>query len=192
MRSGPLRLGDIVARLGGELLGDPDVEVSTVGTLRAAGPGAISFLSQSRFRADLAATRASALIVAPDARAASSLPRIVCKDPYAYFARVSALLNPTPAVTPGIHPSAVVAPDARIAPTAHVGAGCVIGAQASVGDGAAVGAACVIGEGASVGAHARLHPRVTLYGGCEIGERSIVHSGAVIGADGFGFANEDG
>jgi UDP-3-O-[3-hydroxymyristoyl] glucosamine N-acyltransferase len=192
MRSGPLRLGDIVARLGGELVGDPDVEISAVGTLRGAEAGAISFLSQSRFRADLAATRASALIVPPEARDASGLPRIVCGDPYVYFARVSALLNPAAPVAPGIHPSAVIAAGARVAPTAHVGAGCVIGDGVTIGDGASVGAACVVGDGTSIGAHARLHPRVTVYAGCTIGERSIVHSGAVIGADGFGFANEGG
>ena len=192
MRSGPLRLGDIVARLGGELVGEPDVEISAVGTLRGAEPGAISFLSQSRFRADLAATRASALIVPPEARDASSLPRIVCSDPYVYFARVSALLNPAALVTPGIHPSAVVAAGARVSETAHVGAGSVIGEGVTIGDGASIGAACVVGDGASIGAHARLHPRVTVYADCAIGERSIVHSGAVIGADGFGFANAGG
>jgi len=192
MRSGPLRLGDIVARLGGELVGDPDVEISAVGTLRGAESGAISFLSQARFRADLAATRASAVIVPPDARDASGLPRIVCSDPYVYFARVSALLNPAPAVMPGIHPNALIAAGARVATTAHVGAGAVIGEGVTIGDGASIGAACVVGDGASIGAHARLHPRVTVYAGCTIGERSIVHSGAVIGADGFGFANEGG
>jgi UDP-3-O-[3-hydroxymyristoyl] glucosamine N-acyltransferase len=192
MRSGPLRLGDIVARLGGELVGDPDVEISAVGTLRGAGSGAISFLAQSRLRADLAATRASALIVPPEARDASRLPRIVCSDPYVYFARVSALLNPAAPVTPGIHPSAVIAAGARVAATAYVGAGGVIEEGVTIGDGASIGAACVVGDGASIGAHARLHPRVTVYAGCTIGERSIVHSGAVIGADGFGFANEGG
>jgi UDP-3-O-[3-hydroxymyristoyl] glucosamine N-acyltransferase len=192
MRSGPLKLGDIVARLGGELVGDPGVEISTVGTLRGAGAGAISFLAHSRFRADLAATRASALILPPDARDASTLPRIVCSDPYAYFARVSALLNPPAPVTAGIHPSAVIGTGARIAASAQVDAGCVIGDGASIGEGASVGAACVLGERASIGAGARLHPRVTVYAGCAIGARSIVHSGAVIGADGFGFANEGG
>ncbi len=192
MSCGPLRLGDIVARLGGELLGDPAVEISAVGTLRGAGPGAISFLSHPRYRADLAASRASALIVPPDARDASSLPRIVCADPYVYFARVSALLNPPPQVDPGVHPSAVIAAGARVAASANVDAGCVIGAGASIGEGAALGAACVVGEGVSIGAQVRLYPRVTVYPGCAIGERAIVHSGAVIGADGFGFANEGG
>lgn len=192
MSSGPLRLGDIVARLGGDLVGDPEVEISAVGTLRGAATGAISFLAQSRYRADVAATRASALIVPPDAREATALPRIVCADPYVYFARVSTLFNPPAPVIAGVHSSAVIAADARIAATAHVGPGCVIGPGVNIGEGASVAAACVLGEGTSVGAQARLHPRVTVYGGCAIGARSIVHSGAVIGADGFGFANEGG
>jgi UDP-3-O-[3-hydroxymyristoyl] glucosamine N-acyltransferase len=192
MVSGPLRLGDIAARFGGELVGDAQVRVSQVATLRGARPGEIAFLAQSRYRPDLAATQASAVIVGAEDRDATALPRIVCKDPYAYFARVSALLNPPGEVVPGIHASAVLAPDAGVAPTAHIGPGCVIERGARVADGASVGAGCVLGKGASIGPHTRLHPRVTVYAGCTVGARSIIHSGAVIGADGFGFAPEAG
>jgi len=192
MGSGPVRLGDIAARLGGELLGDPHVEISAVGTLRGAGAGAISFLAQPRFRPDLATTGASAVIVGMDDRDASALPRIVCKDPYAYFARVSALLNPPPPVIPGIDPSAIVASDAVVAATAQVGPGCVIGAGARIGSQASLGAGCIMGERSTIGPDCRLHARVTIYAGCEIGARSVVHSGAVIGADGFGYAPEGG
>ena len=192
MGSGPVSLGDIAARLGGELIGDPHVRIAAVGTLRSAGPGDISFLAQSKFRPDLAATRASAVIVGIDERDASALPRIVCKDPYAYFARVSALLNPPAPVVPGIHSSAVVDAGADVAPTAQVGPGCVIGAGARVADGATLGPGCILGERASIGANCRIHARVTVYAGCEIGPRSVVHAGAVIGADGFGYAPEGG
>jgi UDP-3-O-[3-hydroxymyristoyl] glucosamine N-acyltransferase len=192
MRSGPLRLGDIASRLGGELIGDPEIEISGVGSLRTAGPGTISFLAQSRFRGELASTRASAVIVGSGDRDAAGPPRIVCTDPYACFARVSALLNPPKPVVPGVDSSARVAPDARVAPTARVGPGCVIGSGASVGEGASVGPGCMIGDEASIGPHSRLDPRVTVYDRCTIGARSIVHAGAVIGADGFGFAPEGG
>jgi len=192
MGSGPVRLGDIAARLGGELVGDPGVEISAVGTLRGAGAGAISFLAQPRFRPDLAITRASAVIVGMDDRDTSTLPRIVCKDPYAYFARVSALLNPPAPVRAGIHPSAIVATDAVVAPTAQVGPGCVIESGARIGGQASLGAGCIVGERASIGPDSRLHARVTIYADCEIGARSVVHAGAVIGADGFGYAPDGG
>ncbi len=192
MRSGPLRLGDIAARLGGELVGDPQVEITAVGTLRGAGAGAIAFLAQPKFRPDLATTRAAAVIVGMDDREASALPRIVCKDPYAYFARVSALLNPPAPVEPGIHPSAIIATDAVVAPSAQVGPGCVVEAGARIGGQASLGAGCIVGARASIGPDSRLHARVTIYSDCVIGARSVIHSGAVIGADGFGYAPEGG
>jgi UDP-3-O-[3-hydroxymyristoyl] glucosamine N-acyltransferase len=115
------RLAEIVAQLGGELAGDPDVTVGRVASLQAAGPGAISFLSQPMYRPQLHETRATAVIVPRSERDATDLPRILCDDPYLYFARVSALLNPPEAFEPGIHPSAVVEPWARIAASARVG-----------------------------------------------------------------------
>jgi UDP-3-O-[3-hydroxymyristoyl] glucosamine N-acyltransferase len=192
MVSGPVRLGDIAARFGGELVGDPQIPVSQVATLRGARPGQIAFLADARHRSDLAHTRASAVIVDAANRDATALPRIVCKDPYAYFAHVSALFNPSAPIAAGVHPSAVVAADASVAPTAQIDAACVIGSGARIDDRASLGAGCIVGERANIGPDARLHPRVTVYPACEIGARSIVHSGAVIGADGFGFALEGG
>jgi UDP-3-O-[3-hydroxymyristoyl] glucosamine N-acyltransferase len=169
-----MRLADIAARCGGEVLGDPDVRIAAVATLQGARSGTIAFLAQPRYRAELALTRASAVIVGEENRDATTIPRIVCPDPYACFARVSALLDPTPPAVAGIHASAIVSPSATVAASASIGAG------------------CVIGEDVRIGPESRLHPRVTVYAACVIGARTIVHSGAVIGADGFGYANEKG
>ena len=192
MPQGPFRLGEIVGRLGGELVGDPAVEVRGIATLRGARAGDLSFLVQAKYRLELAATRASAVIVPQDERDATSLPRIVCSNPYAYFAYVSQLFNPPEPVAPGIHPTAVVAVDAKVPASASVGAGCVVERRVEVGERVTLGAGCFVGEGAAIGADSRLYPRVVVYGACVIGARAIVHSGAVIGADGFGFAPEAG
>ncbi len=187
-----VRLADLAAQCGGEVVGDPGVLIEQVGTLRSAGPREIAFIAHPRYRGDLAATRAGAIIVGEADRAATRLPRIVCHDPYAAFARVSAFLNPEPTPAPSVDPSAVIAAGAEVAPTAVVGALTVIGAGARIGAGAWIGAGSVIGEGAVVGPGARLHARVTVYPFCQLGARTIVHSGAVIGADGFGYAAEGG
>lgn len=187
-----LRLGDIVKRLGGELIGDADVRIRQVATLESAGPADITFLTQSRFLPQLGQTRAGAVILGPETRDASGLPRIISANPYAYFASVSALLNPPAAVEPGIHESAVVDKAARVAASASIGACAVIGRHARVADHAIVGPGCFIGEGASIGTGSRLHANVTVYHGCRIGARCIVHAGAVVGSDGFGIAKEDG
>jgi UDP-3-O-[3-hydroxymyristoyl] glucosamine N-acyltransferase len=186
------RLADIAAQLGGRVLGDGEVRVTQVATLEKARPDQISFLANSKYRAQLAATRAGAVILGEADAGATGLPRLISDNPYACFARVSALLNPLPQAVPGIHPGAFIGAGAQIDPTAS------IGATAAIGDGAVIGAHSVIGEGCSVGAntiigsHARLYPGVVIYHDCMIGDHLIAHSGAVIGSDGFGIAMDGG
>jgi len=187
-----LTLAEIVARLGGEAVGEVSAPLTGVATLDSAGPAQIAFLANPRYRARLATTRAGAVILGPGDRDAGSMPRIVTDNPYAYYARTVALFHPERAPTPGIHPSAQVAAGARVAASAEVGPCAVVCAGAEVGEGAVVGAHCFLGEGVRVGAHSRLNPRVTIYHGCTLGARCIVHSGAVIGADGFGMARDAG
>lgn len=187
-----IKLGDIVKRFGGELIGNSSIRVSQVATLESAGSSDITFLAQIRFLPQLAKARAGAVILGSEARDATSLARIVCANPYAYYARVCALLNPPVAVAPGIHKSAVVDKSARVAKSASIGPYAVIGKGARIADDVIVGAGCVIGADASIGAETRLHANVTIYHECQIGARCIVHSGAVIGADGFGNAKENG
>lgn len=190
--SQPVATGDIVAALGGELLGDPGTPVDRIGPLESATPTTIGFVSNPRYRAQLAASAAACVIVAPALRdeAAARGTTIVVPDPYLYYARLTqwwaARVRPRPA--PGVHPSAVVDPAALVAASASVGPLAVVEAGARIGEDAVIGAQCFVGRDAAVGAGTRLHPRVTLAFGCSIGARGIVHSGAVIGADGFGLA----
>lgn len=171
---GPLTLQQIASQLGGRIAGDPGVLIRQVASLATAGEGEITFLASARYRSQLATTRASAVIVGPEAEGLTRLPRIVADNPYAYFARVSQLFNALTVQAPGVHPTATVARDVRL------------------GAGVSVGAGCVIGEGAEIGEGSTLYPNVVVYPGCRIGARAIVHSGTVIGADGFGFAAEGG
>ena len=185
-------LAELAARFGGELLGDGTVAIRQVAPLARAEAGEIGFVSQAKYFPQLASTRASAVILPLDAHDATPLPRILTANPYLYFARVSALLNP-PALPPaGIHPSAVVDADAVVAADASIGPGAVIGRGARIGARSVVGANCVIGDDASLGEDCLLHPNVTLNARCRVGDRAILHSGCVIGSDGFGFAPDGG
>jgi UDP-3-O-[3-hydroxymyristoyl] glucosamine N-acyltransferase len=182
------RLAQIVERFGGETLGNPLTAVSQVATFEHASPQDICFLSHSKFRRQLAGTRAGAVIVGRADADATDLPRIVCDNPYLYFAKVSSLFNPPPKASPGVHSSAVVERGTRIPASASVGAGAYIGRGVKLGKGVIIGAGCHLGDAVEIGAASRLHARVTVYAGCRLGERALVHSGAVIGADGFGIA----
>ncbi len=186
------RLADIVARFGGQVMGDADTRVQQIGTLEHATTGQIAFLANAKYRKQLEASNASAVILSKADADATELPRIVCSNPYSYFARLSAFLNPLPKCIPGIHPSAVIGKDAQISPQAHIGPQVTIGDGAIIGAGTVVMDGCSIGERTKLGENARLYPRVTVYHDCVIGNDVIVHSGAVIGADGFGIAWEEG
>ena len=186
------RLAEIVARLGGELVGDPNVTVCQVAPLERAGADEIGFISQAKYLKQLEGSRAGAVILAPDARGATALPRILSPNPYLYFARVSALLNPPPPVRPGIHPRATVGARAMVDGTAEIQAGAVVGECASIGARAVIGPNAVIGENSVVGEDCRLYANVTVYHDCRIGHRVILHSGCVIGSDGFGLAPDQG
>ena len=174
-----LLLGHIVDALGGSLEGGArETAIARIAPLEVAGPGDLSFLSNPRYQQQLAASRAACVIVAPAMRDAA-LARgacIVADNPYVYFARATQLWRQcnTPARPSGVHPSAVVDPTAQLHPSATIGP------------------LCVVERGASIGANTVLKSRVTVGEGCHVGARCIVHAGVVIGADGFGFAPENG
>jgi UDP-3-O-[3-hydroxymyristoyl] glucosamine N-acyltransferase len=122
-----LTLREIVARLGGEAVGEAAVPITGVATLDSAGPSEIAFLANPRYRGRLATTRAGAVILGPADRDAASMPLIVSKNPYAYYARTVALFNPEPEGEPGIHPFAQVHESANVDADAEIGPFVVIG-----------------------------------------------------------------
>ncbi|HET7549525.1 MAG TPA: UDP-3-O-(3-hydroxymyristoyl)glucosamine N-acyltransferase [Usitatibacter sp.] len=187
-----LTLREIVARLGGEAVGDASVVLRGVATLDSAGVRDIAFLANSRYRAKLATTRAGAVILGRGDRDAASMPRIVSDNPYAYYARTVALFHPQPAAVPGVHPTAQVHPGARVDAGAEVGAYAMIGPRTTVAHGAVIGAHVALGADVAIGEETRLNAGVAVYDRCTIGARCVVHSGAVIGADGFGMARDAG
>jgi UDP-3-O-[3-hydroxymyristoyl] glucosamine N-acyltransferase len=186
------RLGEIVAKLGGELIGDPDAEIRRIATLESARSGDLCFLSHARYRAHLRGTHASAVILAREERDATALPRILCDDPYAYYARAAQLFGSASRPAPGIHARAVVEAEAEIPASATVGPGCHIGRGARLGERVVIDANCTIGEDAEIGEDSCLGPSVTVYPRCVIGKRALIHAGVVIGADGFGMAPDSG
>jgi UDP-3-O-[3-hydroxymyristoyl] glucosamine N-acyltransferase len=181
-----VRLGELAARFGCELHGDPAVAVECVATLQEAAPGAISFLANPRYRRHLPGTRATAVVL--DAASVVDCPTnsLIADNPYATYARIAQLLYPVVPVTAGRHPSAVVEPDAIVDASAWIGPHAYVGAAARIGAGASVGPGCNVLAGAQIGAGTRLVAQVTLADGVRVGTRCLLHPGVVIGADGFG------
>jgi UDP-3-O-[3-hydroxymyristoyl] glucosamine N-acyltransferase len=185
----PLTLAEAAALVGATLLGEAGRVVATVGPLHDAGPDALSFLENRRYLPQLSGTRAAAVILAPSfaPKLPAGVAGLVIDQPYLAFARLAARLHPRPAPRPGIHPSAIVASDARIGDGVEIGPHAVIEAGAEIGPGcvigplAVIGAGCVLGPECRIGAHASLSHTIA-------GAHVVVHPGARIGQEGFGFA----
>jgi UDP-3-O-[3-hydroxymyristoyl] glucosamine N-acyltransferase len=178
-----MRVDEIARHLSAEWEGSGDVEIATAAPLESAGPRDIAFVG-SRKAAEMK-TFAGCLLVTREYPSRGTLIRV--DEPRASFARVVGLLYPRPSVTPGIHPSAVIAPDAKIAASAAIGPHAVVGFGSHIGERTSIGPGCSIGANVRIGADGVLHARVTIYDNVSIGDRAVLHSGCVIGADGFGF-----
>ena len=192
------RLGELVDRFGGQLIGSPDITVNGIAPLSDADQYSITFLSNAKLRHQASSTRAAALILTESDYALVSKDYagacIIAPNPYVYFAHAAQYFASLVAIPPelGVHPTAWVSPHAVVAASASIGPHVSIDAEAVIGEGAVIKAGAVIGRGVTIGDHTLLHANVTVYDYCIVGAHCIIHSGAVIGADGFGFANERG
>src|SRR5450830_816287 len=183
------RLGELVDRFGGQLIGSPDITVIGIAPLSDADHHSITFLSNSKLRHQASSTRAAALILTESDYAQVSQDYagacIIAPNPYVYFARAAQYFASLVAIPPalGIHPTAWVSPHAVVAATASIGPHVSIDAEAVVGEDVVIKAGTVIGRGVSIGDNTLLHGNVSVYDHCIIGAQCIIHSGAVIGAN---------
>ena len=187
-----IRLDALAQQLDAELHGDGDIVITGVASMHSAKTGQITFLSDSRYREQLAGTQASAVVLTEADLPYCQVAALVVKNPYLTYARMAQLLDTTPQPATDIAPSAVIAPDATLGQNVSIGANAVIESGAQLGDGVVIGPGCFIGKDARIGAGTRLWANVTIYHRVELGEHCLIQSGTVIGSDGFGYANDRG
>lgn len=185
-------LGELAERFALELRGPAETPIAGVATLSAAGAGDLGFLANTTYRRELAATRASAVVLRAQHADEAPCAVLIAADPYVAFAEIAALFEPRLAAPSGVHPSAVIDPQAELHPSASIGPHCSVGARSRIEAGAVLGPGCVVGEECIVGANSVLVARVTLVTRVRLGQRVRVHPGAVLGADGFGLAMKAG
>ena len=185
---GPVALAAIATAAGVTLTEGGDRLFDDVAPLAEAGEREIAFLEGRRMLAALRETRAGAVLVA--AAAAKDVPAgciaLVTETPQLAYARVAALFHPPAAPVAGIHPTAVVAPDARIGEGTEIGPHAVIGAGAEIGPGCIVGAQAVVGAGCVLGAGSVLRALASMEF-CIAGAGVVLHQGARVGNEGYGF-----
>ncbi len=177
--------------IGGQVIGDGSTLLHRFAPVNSAEPGDLTFAENEAFFEKAIQSAASAILIDSDI---STCSKTCIRVPQARvgFAKALALFFPEPAFSPGIHPSAVVAPSSKIDSTAHVGPHCIVGERVEIGPRAVLQGLNFIGEDSAIGEDTRLFPNTTLYAGTRIGKRVRIHSGAVLGSDGFGYVFDAG
>jgi UDP-3-O-[3-hydroxymyristoyl] glucosamine N-acyltransferase len=180
-----MRVSEIAEYLKAAWEGAGDLEISGVAPLESALLHEIAFVGSRKAAASAAASTAGCLLVTDEFPPGRTLIRAA--DPRSALARVIGLLYPRSPLIPGVHPNAVVAAGAQIAPSAAIGPFTTIGDGVIIGERSSIGSNCSIGAGVHIGQDCLLHANVTIYDYVSIGNRAVLHSGCVLGADGFGF-----
>ena len=187
-----LTVKELAERLGCPFEGDGTVVLKGVASLEKAGRGDLVYLAKAKFRQPLERTNASAAILPHDEKF-DRIPVIRADDPHRAFAGAAALFHPPYRPEPGIHPTAVVSPSAKIGERVSIGALCVVGEEAEIGAGAVIFPLVTIYPRVKIGADTVIHSNAALREGVSVGRRVVIHNGVVIGADGFGYIRaEDG
>lgn len=177
--------------LGCTLEGDGGVEISGVASPVSARPEDLIYVDSPAHLDRAVASAARCAVIAPGL----SLPGKIllrASNPKLAFAQASDWLLPATPIAKGIHPTAIIAESAKLAPGIAVGPFAVIEEGVQIGAGTEIGAFCFIGSCARLGEGCRLYPRVTLYAGAKLRNRVVLHSGSVVGSDGFGYVAEGG
>ncbi|XQW86183.1 UDP-3-O-(3-hydroxymyristoyl)glucosamine N-acyltransferase [Thalassotalea piscium] len=185
-------LQDIADKIGASVHGDKNCPIDKLSTLADATTGHIAFLSNSKYKSQLADTKASAVIISEDCLAVCPTNALVMKNPYIGYAMVAQLLDSTPKPADTIHQSAVLDASATLGNNVTIGANAVIEAGAKLGDNVSIGAGCFIGKNAIIGMNTALWANVSVYHQVEIGQNCLIQANTVIGSDGFGYANDKG
>ena len=185
-------LGKVANHIGAELHGDPECVISGLAILKSAKSDQISFLSNRKYYRYLKQTEAAAVIVKREDLEECPVFALVVEDPYLSYANAIRLFHPDAEIIPGIHPSAVVSPSAKIDSSAVIGANVVIEDNSVIGSGTFIDTGCVIKSDVVIGSNTHLYPNTVVCHSVSIGSRVIIHPGVVIGSDGFGIVNNEG
>jgi len=185
-----MKLGELASRLGAELRGDADLEVTGVKGIEEAGPSEITFVANPKYAGLARKTHAAAVLVEPDFQ---EIPAATLRiaNPYHAFSRALALFYQPPAYPPGIHATAVVDPSAEIGEGAHIGAYVVIGPNVRIGPHATLLPHVVLYPGVQAGSYFFAHAHAVVREHCILGDHVTLENGAIVGADGFGFSKSE-
>jgi len=181
------KLKELAELVGGEILGDPEVDITRVAPIDAAAEGDITFVANPKYLASLASCRATAVILPPGVPGQGG-NRIICRNPYLAFAKILTFLQVPELPVKGVMAGAMVSDSASIADSVTIYPGCVVGDNVVIGAGTTLYPGVVVYDNVRIGENCLIHAQAIIREGCRLGDRVILQPSAVIGADGFGFA----
>lgn len=185
-------LKEVAEIVGGEVVGNPDVVITGICSIKEAKPGDITFVVTPKYFSLISHTQASAVITYKEVKDAPK-PIIRTENPSLAFAKMVSFLAPNEVKRPqGIHPLAILGKGVQLGEDVAIQAHCVIEDKVSIGDGTIIYAGVYIGHHTKIGSNTIIYPGVSVRERITIGSNVIIHSGSVIGSDGFGFAMVEG
>jgi UDP-3-O-[3-hydroxymyristoyl] glucosamine N-acyltransferase len=172
----------------GELRGPPGLTIVGVASLEGATPRHIAPVESSRWLKRARASKAGAFLAHSDLAEQLDRPAVLSRFPLAALNRViEALGLVPPPLPPGIHPTAIIDPEAQLGADVHVGPGAIIG-KARIGARSILRTRVVVEDGVEMGEGCFVEPGAVLHAGCRLGKRVRVGANAVLGREGFGYA----
>ena len=178
---------------GGRLEGDPEVKVNGFAKIEEAKPNHLSFIANPKYSHHAKTTEAGILLVRDDFKSEGTKATLIrVPDPYATLAMLMRIADSMKSIPSGIEEPVKIGKDTKLPEKIYLGAFSYIGKNVKIGTGCLIYPQVYIGDGVEIGDDTILYAGVKIYGDCKIGNRCIIHSGAVIGADGFGFAPNEG
>jgi UDP-3-O-[3-hydroxymyristoyl] glucosamine N-acyltransferase len=184
-----MKLGEIAEKLGCEVDGSAQIEITGVSGIEEARPGDLTFLVNRKYRPALETTQASAILVARESGPVR-IPALRSTNPYLDFARSIEFFHPAPQYAPGIHPTAIIAKSAKVGSGTHIGPYCFVDEDVEIGRAAILHSFVTVYRGARIGDNFFAHAHACVREQCRIGNRVLLQNGVVVGSDGFGFARD--
>jgi UDP-3-O-[3-hydroxymyristoyl] glucosamine N-acyltransferase len=184
-----MKLGEIAARLECQLEGSEELEITGVAGMDEATPGELTFLANPKYLRKIKTTRAAAIIASPE-EDLEGRPALRSANPYLAFAKALELFHAPYRPPTGIHPTAVIAPDAKLGRDPSIGPYVVLEEGVEIGDDCVLKSHVVVYRGARIGHRFFAHAHAVVREFVRIGDDVTLQNAAVIGADGFGFARQ--
>ncbi len=184
-------LHEIAAIVKGTVIGDNTVTIDALSPIDEIKAGSLIFADGTDHLKQAELSDAAAVLVAKHVSELNK-PLIQVENPFKAFIVLLKHFYPTPKPAPGIHPTAIIAPDAIIGEHVSIGPYVIVEAESHIGDHCVIKSHVHIGNYVKIAAHSTIHSHVTIYDYSDIGEQVTIHASSVIGSDGFGYTAENG